>query len=771
MNLRLTLLALLVALATPLVAANAGPAAPQAATISIGDVTVTEGDTGATTASFTVTLSESSPDTVTVDYATADGSAAAPGDYTAASGTLTFLPDETTQTVFVDVNGDTLDEDDETFTVELSNPANATIDDGEGIGTIVDNDPAPTVSIGNSTVTEGNSGSVTATFTATLNAPSGRTVTVDYATSDGTATAPDDYLAASGTVTFLPNQTSRPVSVTVNGDTLDEANETYLVTLSNPTNATILDSQGLGTITDDDTPPTVSVDNVTVTEGNSGNVNATFDVSLSTASGQAASVNYATADGTATAPADYAATSGTVNFAAGETTKQVTVLVHGDTLDEANETFTLNLSNPSNVTIADGIGVGTITDDDAQPTLSVNNVTLTEGDSGTTNANFTVSLSTASGLPVDVDYATANGTATAPADYTATGGSLVFTPGQVTKTVTVRVKGDTLDEIDETFTVNLADAVNAVIANGTGVGTITDDRHGDRLDGDPDRERQGSARGLIVRGRLCRAVGGGVVDGDRVAAPTGKRDGEDRIRRPALALRHRDVIDRQGGEAVVVDDRPDPLAIEDRRVRRIREVEEVRLVRLVDHVASDGDVHRLRRLSSRKDDRSGARLVVARRLRGPVGGCVVDGDLAAARRAERDGEVRLHVSAIALDHRHVVHGQRGRAVVVCDRARAQAVADRRVPRVGEVDGVRLVRLVEQVAVDEDRELLRGLAGRERERPARRLVVGGRLRRSVGGRVVHRNRTVARRVQADREGRVRRARIRLGHGDVADRERR
>ena len=120
MNLRLTLLALLVALATPLVAAHAGPAAPQVATISIGDVTVTEGDTGTTTASFTVTLSESSPDTVTVDYATADGSAAAPGDYAATSGTLTFLPDETTQTVSVDVNGDTLDENDETIVFALS---------------------------------------------------------------------------------------------------------------------------------------------------------------------------------------------------------------------------------------------------------------------------------------------------------------------------------------------------------------------------------------------------------------------------------------------------------------------------------------------------------------------------------------------------------------------------------------------------------------------------------------------------------------------------
>jgi ribosomal protein L35AE/L33A len=475
MILRLAFLALLIALAAPLASATVGPDAPQAATISIGDVTVTEGDTGATTASFTVTLSELSTNTVTVDYATADGSAAAPGDYSAVSGTLTFLPDETTQTVSADVNGDTLDEDDETFTVELSNPANATIDDGEGVGTITDDDPVPAVSIGNATVTEGNTGTVMATFTATLDAPSGRTVTVDYATSDGTATAPADYLAAGGTVTFLPNQTSQPVSVTVNGDTLDEANETYLVTLSNATNATILDSQGLGTITDDDTPPTVSVDNVTVTEGNSGNVNATFDVSLSTASGQAASVNYAAADGTATAPTDYAATSGTVHFAAGETTKQVTVIVHGDTLDETNETFTLNLSNATNATIADGTGVGTITDDDIPPALSVNNVTVTEGNSGTVTATFNVSLDAPSGQTVNVDYATADGTATAPADYTATSDALTFTPGQMLEQVNVTVNGDLIDELDETFTLNLSNASNATIADGTGVGTITDD--------------------------------------------------------------------------------------------------------------------------------------------------------------------------------------------------------------------------------------------------------------------------------------------------------
>src|SRR5512133_1458269 len=174
MSLRLTLVALLIALATPLAAAMAGPGAPQSATLSINDVTVTEGDSGSTDATFTVTLSEVSTDAVAVDYATADGSAVAPGDYTGASGTVTFLPGETTQTVTVGVNGDLLDENDETFDVDLTNAVNATIDDGLGVGTITDDAPLPAVSIGNSTVTEGNSGTVTATFTATLHAPSGR---------------------------------------------------------------------------------------------------------------------------------------------------------------------------------------------------------------------------------------------------------------------------------------------------------------------------------------------------------------------------------------------------------------------------------------------------------------------------------------------------------------------------------------------------------------------------------------------------------------------
>ena len=158
---------------------------------------------------------------------------------------------------------------------------------------------------------------------------------------------------------------------------------------------------------------------MTVTEGNSGTVNATFTVSLSTASGQTVTVNYATADGTAVAPGDYTAGSGTLTFNPGATTQTLNVPVIGDTLNEPNETFFVNLSAPSNATILDGQGQGTITNDDALPSLSIGNVTVTEGNSGTVNATFTVSLSAASGQTVTVNYATADGTAVAPGDYTA----------------------------------------------------------------------------------------------------------------------------------------------------------------------------------------------------------------------------------------------------------------------------------------------------------------------------------------------------------------
>src|SRR6266540_2532568 len=325
----------------------------------------------------------------------------------------------------------------------------------------VPQEPPVHISIGDATVTEGSSGTVNATFDVTLSQISSQTVTVDYATADGTATAPDDYLPAVGSLIFSPGETTQQVTVLVNGDTVDEVNERFYVNLSNPVNATITDGEGYGNIVDDDGPE-ISIGDVTVAEGDSGTVTASFLVSLSTASPQTVTVQYATANGTATAPDDYLATGGNLVFEPGQTTRTVEVTVNGDTLDEIDETFTTNLSNSVNATSADGIGLGTIIDDDG-PEISIDDVTVTEGDSGTVTASFLVSLTAFSPETVSVDYATADGSATAPDDYLATGGNLAFDPGQTTRTVEVTVNGDTLYEPDETFFVNLSNAVNAHI--------------------------------------------------------------------------------------------------------------------------------------------------------------------------------------------------------------------------------------------------------------------------------------------------------------------
>ena len=445
-------------------------------TLTINDTTVAEGDSGTTAATFTITQSSPSGRATSVDYSTLNGSATAPADYTAGSGTLNFAAGETTKQVTVLVNGDLLDESNETYTLNLANAINATIADGQGLGTINDDDPQPSLSIDDVTVTEGDSGSVVANFTVTLSTISGRTVSVDYAAANGTATAPGDYLGTGGTLIFLAGETTKTVTVTVNGDTLDEANESYFVNLSNPSNAAVTDGQGLGTITDDDAMPALVIDDVTVTEGDTGTTNANFTVSLSSPSGQTVTAGFSTANGTAVAPGDYTARTGqTVTFTAGQLTRTITIAVNPDTIDEVNETYFVNLSNPTNATITDSQGVGTIIDDDGLPVLSVNDVTVTEGQSGTVNANFTVSLSAPSGQPVSVGWATADGTATSPADYVGGGGNVVFNAGVTTRPLTVVVNSDTLDELDETFTVTLSDPNNATIADGIGLGTILDD--------------------------------------------------------------------------------------------------------------------------------------------------------------------------------------------------------------------------------------------------------------------------------------------------------
>ncbi|WP_456361713.1 putative Ig domain-containing protein [Xanthomonas arboricola] len=223
--------------------------------------------------------------------------------------------------------------------------------------------------------------------------------------------------------------------------------------------------------------PTLSINNVSVNEGNAGTTNATFTVSLSQPAGTGGvSFDIATADGTATAGVDYVASSLTgQTIPAGSSSATFTVLVNGDTLSEPNETFFVNVSNVTGASVGDGQGQGTIVNDDALPALSIDDVSVNEGNSGTTTATFTVSLSAASGQTVSVNYITADGTATAGSDYSARSGTLTFAPGVTAQGVAITVNGDTAVEPNETFSVGLSGASNASIARATGTGTIVND--------------------------------------------------------------------------------------------------------------------------------------------------------------------------------------------------------------------------------------------------------------------------------------------------------
>jgi hypothetical protein len=319
-------------------------------------------------------------------------------------------------------------------------------------------------------------------FTVGLSATSGKTVEVDFATADGSATVADnDYVANGGTLAFNPGETSKQVSVLINGDTAVEPDETFFVDLIGAANAAISDDQGVGTITNDDAAATVtlSIDDVALLEGHSGATAFVFTVSLSSVSTTAVTVNYATANGSAKSSGknpDFGSTSGTLTIPAGSPSGTITVLVNGDTLVEPNETFFVNLNNTVGATIVDAQGIGTILND--EPMIAIDNVSLAEGNTGTTAFVFAVSLSVPTTVPVTVKYATANGTASSTgrnADYTKVSGTLTIPAGSLSGTITVLVNGDNLSEPDETFFVNLSSPVGASIADGQGVGTIVND--------------------------------------------------------------------------------------------------------------------------------------------------------------------------------------------------------------------------------------------------------------------------------------------------------
>ena len=202
--------------------------------------------------SFSLTLSAFTSQVVSVDYSTAAGTATSGVDFVPTSGTLSFPPNVTSQPVSVPILDDVIDEPDETLFLNLANPTGGVLVDAQAVGTILDQDPPPDLSVADPSVLEGNQGQHSLAFVPTLSLPSGKTITLDYATGGGTATAGSDYLAAAGSLTFPPGTTALPVDVPVLGDLLNEGDETLGLSLTNAVDVNLPLVPVTGTILDDD---------------------------------------------------------------------------------------------------------------------------------------------------------------------------------------------------------------------------------------------------------------------------------------------------------------------------------------------------------------------------------------------------------------------------------------------------------------------------------------------------------------------------------------
>ena len=274
-----------------------------------------------------------------------------------------------TKNVCTTLKGDLLHEPTERFRVRLSNASGASIADRVGDVTVTDNDAAPALTAGDAAlVNEGNAGVTAMTFPVSLSSPSAQQVSVDYSFGPGSpaATAGLDFTVTppSGTLTFAPGEQHQQLTVQVLGDTADEVDEQVALTLANAVNGTIADASGAGMIRDDDGPG-IFINNVARNEGWLANNLYTFNVSLSAASPQPVTVGYSTASGSASSGSDFVGQGGTLTFLPGQTLKTVTVPVNGDLVVEGTEDFFVNLGAPSNATISDGQGLGTIVNDDA----------------------------------------------------------------------------------------------------------------------------------------------------------------------------------------------------------------------------------------------------------------------------------------------------------------------------------------------------------------------------------------------------------------------
>ena len=443
--------------------------------VSVADASVTEGDEGTLKAVFVVSLSGPSGLGVTLSYATADGTARAGLDYQAASGTVTIPAGATSATIEVDVKGDVIDENDETFTVTLANAVFAVVARAEATGNILDDDEA-LVSIGDAAVEEGNGGTAMLRMPVTLSTPAEREIRVDFTVAPGTATEGVDYDSVSGTVVFASGETSRFVDVPVRGDVLLESDETLFVDLSGSGIEDgiadgIEDGRGVGTIRDDEVcagPELLGkAGDVDVSAFGAGQL-FRFSGLVRTASEDPADV--------ARIVVEYRDASNTVVLDAFDTGEIASPAEWRAVIDEREApagTAFIRVTLTGDGEYFDGLSLVSL----KTATLTVGDVTLYEENTGTAQALFPVRLSCPVGADVATTYSTADGTALAGQDYLSTSGTLSLPAGTTEVTMPVTVLGDDVHELHETFRVLIGDASPewVVRLDPAGVGTILND--------------------------------------------------------------------------------------------------------------------------------------------------------------------------------------------------------------------------------------------------------------------------------------------------------
>ncbi|NML16107.1 Calx-beta domain-containing protein [Azohydromonas caseinilytica] len=452
--------------------------ANDSAPVSLPLITVTDAvaDESQTLLRFAVSLSAPSTQVVSVRYSNSNVTAANGSDYLAQNGTLVFAPGETTKVVEIPVLNDLNTERTEILRLNLFSPSNAQVADEDGLGFVVDNDAAtgtPVIRVADTVVDEA---AGMATFSITLDRPATGNVSVNVATANGSALAGSDYTAQPlQTLVFRPGEVSKTVSVTLANDAISEPGEYFDLLLSGPVNATLPDARARAYVATNDAPrvssPMISVSDAQAGESDSA---LAFIVSLSAPSTQLVSVRYSNSNITAANGADYLAQSGTLVFAPGETTKTILVPVLEDLTSEADELLRLNLFSAGNATIVDADGLGVVHDNDGTTGTPVLAVTDGIADESGRIARFEVTLDRASTRQVTVQVGTANGTALAGADYEALGTqTLVFAPGETSRTVLVNLRDDAAAENFEFFDLQLSGAVNASIGDGRGHMVVT----------------------------------------------------------------------------------------------------------------------------------------------------------------------------------------------------------------------------------------------------------------------------------------------------------